>query len=126
MLLKLLGPSLGYALSSLCLSIFISPSLTPLITQDDPRWMGAWWMGRIILGTLLALCASLLALFPRVLPKAAARKAAESQKTKLEKGEKSNQEHEAGQETNFSASFSGNASHYPPSPIHLPSLSNAG
>lgn len=38
------------------------------------RWLGAWWLGWIILAVLLFIFASILALFPKTLPRAAARK----------------------------------------------------
>lgn len=38
------------------------------------RWLGAWWLGWIILGILLFIFASIIALFPKTLPRAAARK----------------------------------------------------
>ena len=42
----MLGPAIGYALASLCLKFYISPSLTPTVGTDDPRWLGAWWLGK--------------------------------------------------------------------------------
>ncbi|XP_022915464.1 solute carrier organic anion transporter family member 74D [Onthophagus taurus] len=72
--LRTLGPAIGYALASICLKLYISPSLTPTINNNDPRWLGAWWLGWIILAGIIFLCASLLALFPKQLPRAAARK----------------------------------------------------
>ncbi|GJQ65785.1 hypothetical protein Trydic_g11955 [Trypoxylus dichotomus] len=72
--LKTLGPAIGYALASVCLKIYISPTLTPTINNKDPRWLGAWWLGWIILGGIIFVFASLLALFPKQLPKAAARR----------------------------------------------------
>jgi hypothetical protein len=44
--LRMLGPAIGYALASLCLKFYISPTLTPTIGTDDPRWLGAWWFGK--------------------------------------------------------------------------------
>lgn len=41
----MLGPAIGYALASLCLKFYISPTLTPKIDNKDPRWLGAWWIG---------------------------------------------------------------------------------
>jgi hypothetical protein len=38
------------------------------------RWLGAWWLGWIILAILLFVFASIIALFPKTLPRAAARK----------------------------------------------------
>lgn len=42
---RALGPALGFALGSGCLSVYIDPSVTPVITKKDPRWLGAWWLG---------------------------------------------------------------------------------
>nr|XP_018907628.1 PREDICTED: solute carrier organic anion transporter family member 2B1-like [Bemisia tabaci]XP_018907629.1 PREDICTED: solute carrier organic anion transporter family member 2B1-like [Bemisia tabaci] len=74
--LRTLGPALGYGISSLTMKMYINPSLTPTIGQTDPRWLGAWWIGWLILGTLLAIMGSLVSLFPKVLPKSAQRKQA--------------------------------------------------
>lgn len=46
--LRMLGPAIGYALASFCLKLYISPSLTPTIGMGDPRWLGAWWLGKRI------------------------------------------------------------------------------
>ena len=46
--LGLFGPAIGFALSSYCLTIYISPYLTPVINMDDPRWLGAYWMGKLV------------------------------------------------------------------------------
>lgn len=36
--LRMLGPAIGYGLASFCLKFYISPSLTPTITMQDPRY----------------------------------------------------------------------------------------
>ncbi|CAH1153525.1 unnamed protein product [Phaedon cochleariae] len=72
--LRMLGPAMGYALASLCLKFYINPTLTPTINNQDPRWLGAWWLGWIILGAVLFVFSTLLALFPKTLPRAAIRK----------------------------------------------------
>ena len=38
------------------------------------RWLGAWWLGWIILAILLFIFAGIIALFPKTLPRAAVRK----------------------------------------------------
>ena len=43
--MRTLGPALGFALGSWCLSLYIDRNVTPLITNRDPRWLGAWWLG---------------------------------------------------------------------------------
>lgn len=72
--IRMLGPAIGYGLASVCLKLYISPTLTPTINNQDPRWLGAWWLGWIILGVLLFFFSTLLALFPKTLPRAAVRK----------------------------------------------------
>ncbi|GAB0096936.1 Solute carrier organic anion transporter family member [Sergentomyia squamirostris] len=81
--LRMLGPAIGYALASVCLKIYISPSLTPTITTNDPRWLGAWWLGWFILAIVLIVFAFLLGLFPKILPRAAVRKKIAAEKARL-------------------------------------------
>jgi hypothetical protein len=61
---RTLGPGLGYLLGSFCLSIYVSPGLEGSLLEGDDGWLGAWWLGFVIVGTLTALVAPLLALFP--------------------------------------------------------------
>lgn len=70
----LLGPSLGYTLASICLRMYIRPQLTPIITQADSRWLGAWWLGWLIIAGLIFLCGLFLFMFPKELPMTAARR----------------------------------------------------
>lgn len=70
----MLGPAIGYGLASICLKLYVNPTLTPTIDNTDPRWLGAWWLGWIILGFVLFVFSTLLALFPKTLPRAAVRK----------------------------------------------------
>ncbi|CAG2176057.1 unnamed protein product [Oppiella nova] len=37
---------------------------TGITDQRDPRWIGAWWLGFVILGTLICICALPMLLFP--------------------------------------------------------------
>ncbi|KAJ8669939.1 hypothetical protein QAD02_001198 [Eretmocerus hayati] len=67
--LRTVGPAFGFVLGYLCLKIYIAPTLHPIIENDDPRWLGAWWLGWVILGTSMAVIAVLLAMFPRELQK---------------------------------------------------------
>lgn len=55
--LRLLGPAIGYSLASACLKMYISPSLHPTVSTTDPRWLGAWWLGWLILGGILSIFA---------------------------------------------------------------------
>lgn len=43
--IRMCGPMLGYVLASYTLTKFIDLTLTPIINDTDPRWVGAWWLG---------------------------------------------------------------------------------
>ncbi|KAL5284833.1 hypothetical protein ACFFRR_006885 [Megaselia abdita] len=82
---RLLGPALGYSLASWCLKFYIAPNLTPVITIDDPRWLGAWWIGCIVIGASLIIPSLILSCFPREMPKTVYRKLTSSKDTTHEK-----------------------------------------
>lgn len=69
MAMRMLGPVFGFLLGFLALNIYIEPSLTPIITKEDPRWLGAWWLGWIIMGILLLISSIFTGMFPKKLPK---------------------------------------------------------
>lgn len=68
--MRTIGPVIGFVLGYACLSLYIDPSLHPVIEKDDPRWLGAWWLGWIILGAAMGTFAFLMAMFPKDLVKA--------------------------------------------------------
>ena len=72
--IRLLGPAGGYSLASYCLKIYILPSLTPTITDTDPRWLGAWWLGWLHLAVGSFVFAFFLLIFPKELPRAYVRR----------------------------------------------------
>lgn len=72
-LVRLFAPIIGYSMASYCLKIFIDPSLHPKIKDDDPRWIGAWWIGNVVFAFVLLLLAPIISMFPKTLPRAAAR-----------------------------------------------------
>lgn len=80
--MRLLGPAVGYALASVCLKIFISPDLTPIIDNKDPRWLGAWWLGWLLFAVILFISSLTVIMFPRELPRSAVRKRIEKEKIK--------------------------------------------
>nr|XP_045593108.1 solute carrier organic anion transporter family member 74D-like [Procambarus clarkii] len=66
------GPLLGLSLSDLTLGLYVYPTLHPgVMTSDDPRWVGAWWLGQLGFSVVMLAMASLLLLFPRSLRKGA-------------------------------------------------------
>uniref|UniRef100_A0A182M6I5 Solute carrier organic anion transporter family member n=1 Tax=Anopheles culicifacies TaxID=139723 RepID=A0A182M6I5_9DIPT len=68
-----MGPLVGFSLASLCLKYFVHVGIEPGYNQSDPRWIGAWWMGWLVLGSTLILIAPFFASFPKVLPRTAER-----------------------------------------------------
>ncbi|EDV35736.1 uncharacterized protein Dana_GF12320 [Drosophila ananassae] len=75
--LRMLGPAIGYALASFCLRLYIAPQMHPVINNKDPRWLGAWWLGWLVMGGLLAFSGVFLSMFPKELPRAVARRKVE-------------------------------------------------
>lgn len=67
--LRMLGPAIGFFVGYGSLRMYIDPTKTPTISHKDPRWLGAWWFGWIILGTAMAFFSILIGLFPKQLPK---------------------------------------------------------
>uniref|UniRef100_A0A336N235 Solute carrier organic anion transporter family member n=1 Tax=Culicoides sonorensis TaxID=179676 RepID=A0A336N235_CULSO len=72
--LSMFGPTIGFALSSWVLKIYIDPTIEPSIKSSDPRWLGAYWIGWIILGFLCLITGFFIGLFPKTLPRAAVRR----------------------------------------------------
>jgi Organic Anion Transporter Polypeptide (OATP) family len=72
--MKMLGPAVGYSIGSFFLKKYIDPSLTPTINNTDPRWLGAWWAGWAVLGSMLLVLALLISMFPHTMPRTVARR----------------------------------------------------
>ena len=68
LLTKIAGPSLGLGLASICLNIYVNPNQKPTFSEDDLRWVGAWWIGPLVIGFLIFVCSLVIMLFPRRLP----------------------------------------------------------
>ncbi|XP_031628442.1 solute carrier organic anion transporter family member 74D-like [Contarinia nasturtii] len=82
--LRSFGPILGFCFAYVMLRIFVAPTLTPLIPQDDHRWIGAWWLGCIIIALLTFFFAGIFGLFPRSLKKEETSKNAKLDREKLD------------------------------------------
>ncbi|XP_046737187.1 solute carrier organic anion transporter family member 74D [Diprion similis] len=65
---RILGPALGFILGSLCTMLYADLSVTPEITPSDPRWVGAWWLGLVLVSAMLLLASVAMFAFPRRLP----------------------------------------------------------
>ncbi|CAL4101153.1 unnamed protein product, partial [Meganyctiphanes norvegica] len=67
-IVRTMGPVMGYPLGSLCLSLWINPGESPTISPKDPRWLGAWWLGFLYIGTGLILVGVFIVFFPHKIP----------------------------------------------------------
>ncbi|KAH8301816.1 hypothetical protein KR059_012315, partial [Drosophila kikkawai] len=72
--LRMLGPAMGFSMASFCLRLYIDPFKKPLITPEDPRWMGAWWLGWFPMIFILLIAAFFVGIFPKETPKARVRR----------------------------------------------------
>ncbi|XP_052860263.1 solute carrier organic anion transporter family member 74D-like [Anopheles cruzii] len=68
-----LGPLVGFSLASFSLKYFVHIGVDPGYGTSDPRWIGAWWLGWLVLGSVLLFISPIFASFPKVLPRAAER-----------------------------------------------------
>ncbi|OQR68398.1 solute carrier organic anion transporter family member 1C1-like [Tropilaelaps mercedesae] len=64
-----LGPVLGFILSSACLAFYEDPGCPPEYDSEDPRWIGAWWIGFIVLAGFQLVFTAPLLLFPKQIRK---------------------------------------------------------
>lgn len=48
--IRMFGVTLGYFLSSFFLSFYENPNLKVNIKTNDPRWVGQWWAGFVLIG----------------------------------------------------------------------------
>ena len=65
---SIIGPVLGFGLASVFLSIYVDPWIETNLTETDPGWVGAWWIGYVFVGILTLLLAIPFLMFPRYLP----------------------------------------------------------
>ncbi|XP_065130799.1 solute carrier organic anion transporter family member 1C1-like isoform X1 [Paramisgurnus dabryanus] len=70
--ISVIGPLFGYSLGSLCANLYVDIGLVSQeslsITQQDSRWVGAWWLGYVVAGSLTLLTALPFWCLPRALP----------------------------------------------------------
>ncbi|XP_022101247.1 solute carrier organic anion transporter family member 2A1-like [Acanthaster planci] len=66
------GPMMGFLVSSWALSFYVGLGSIPweqwpAVPPNDPRWIGAWWLGLLVLGVAMVVLALPLFFFPRTL-----------------------------------------------------------
>lgn len=65
---RTLGPALGFVLGSACLKLYVVPGGGGALQEGDPGWLGAWWLGWLLISVAMVMVAPFLALFPQRLP----------------------------------------------------------
>ena len=65
---RTIGPALGYVLGGATLKMYVSPGRGGDLKEGDQGFLGAWWLGFIIIAATTSVIAPFLALFPERLP----------------------------------------------------------
>lgn len=63
-----MGPAFGFIVGSLCTRVYADLSVVSEIDSSNPRWIGAWWLGLVIISGLLVLASIAMFAFPKRLP----------------------------------------------------------
>ncbi|NWV06139.1 SO2B1 protein, partial [Ptilonorhynchus violaceus] len=68
-----IGPGVAFLLGSAMLRFYVDidkgGAAEVQLTSEDPRWVGAWWLGFLVAASLVALSALPYFFFPREMPK---------------------------------------------------------
>ena len=64
---KTLGPALGSILGGAVLKVYVVPGTENQMEEGDLGWLGAWWIGFVVISALIAFLAPFLSLFPEKL-----------------------------------------------------------
>lgn len=63
---RILGPASGFIVGSFCTRWYVTLA-NPGFNANDPRWIGAWWLGPVIIGSLMLLSSIAMFSFPKQL-----------------------------------------------------------
>ncbi|VVC45455.1 Organic anion transporter polypeptide OATP,Kazal domain,Major facilitator superfamily domain [Cinara cedri] len=66
---RILGPSFGFLLGSFCTRLYADLSTEPNMDTNNPRWVGAWWLGLVGISVTLLLASMPMFAFPKQLPR---------------------------------------------------------
>ncbi|XP_025971104.2 solute carrier organic anion transporter family member 2B1 [Dromaius novaehollandiae] len=71
--LTVIGPGVAFMLGSAMLHFYVDIDKVSgeevQLTNEDPRWVGAWWLGYLVAASLVAVSAVPYFFFPREMPK---------------------------------------------------------
>lgn len=95
---RIFGAPIGFILASSVLKLYENPFAVPKgLTVTDPRWIGAWWIGFLVSGSLMLLLAIPLSLFPREFKKSAKQSRRDVQLANLNQQNKSSANGQSGE-----------------------------
>lgn len=63
---RILGPASGFIVGSVCTRWYVNFT-NPGFDASDPRWIGAWWLGPVVIGSLMLLSSIAMFSFPKQL-----------------------------------------------------------
>ncbi|XP_037298489.1 solute carrier organic anion transporter family member 74D-like [Manduca sexta] len=63
--IRVIGPALGFLLGAFCTRIYVNPLGDPGFDFNDPKWVGAWWLGMVFIAGFVVLLSTLMFFFPR-------------------------------------------------------------
>ena len=61
--LRLIGPALGYGLAAICMRMYVNLTETTTLKPRDPSWIGAWWLGKSVLGYMTCNLLTIIQMF---------------------------------------------------------------
>lgn len=63
--IRVIGPALGFMLGALCTRVYVNPLVDPGYESNDPRWVGAWWLGLVFIAGFVVLLSAMMFFFPK-------------------------------------------------------------
>lgn len=75
-IIQFIAPGIGFIIGGKLLSIYVDINQPDgfNLTPQDPRWIGAWWLGFLIFGILIVLFSFIMLGFPSAMPGARERR----------------------------------------------------
>uniref|UniRef100_A0A7E4V5K6 Solute carrier organic anion transporter family member n=1 Tax=Panagrellus redivivus TaxID=6233 RepID=A0A7E4V5K6_PANRE len=62
--IRILGPIAGFLIGSFCNMFYYTSPTPPGLTSKDPTWIGAWWLGFLMIGSCTIIPSCALFFFP--------------------------------------------------------------
>ncbi|XP_068141904.1 solute carrier organic anion transporter family member 74D [Drosophila tropicalis] len=76
--MRILGPASGFIFGSFCTRWYVNFT-NPGFDASDPRWIGAWWVGPVAIGSLMLMASIAMFSFPKQLSGKKASQSAQAQ-----------------------------------------------